>query len=128
EGDRFTAVDEAVVVGEGDVHHRPDDHLAVDGDGSILDGVQAEDAGLGRVDDGGGQQRAVDAAVGNGERTAFELVQFELVVLGAFGKIGDRQFDLGERHAVGVAEDGDDQPAAAADGDADVVVVPVDDL
>ena len=41
----------AVIVGQCQVHHRPDDDLAVDHDRSILDLVHAEDAGLRRVED-----------------------------------------------------------------------------
>jgi hypothetical protein len=49
EGDGLPAVDEAVVVAEGEVHHRADDDLAVDGDGALVDGVQAEDGALRRL-------------------------------------------------------------------------------
>jgi len=41
EGDGFLAIDEAVVVAEGEIHHRADDDLAVEGDGALLDGVTA---------------------------------------------------------------------------------------
>src|SRR5688572_3034034 len=45
----FAAVDDAVVVGERDVHHRPDLHLTVDGNRTVLNLVQAENADLWRV-------------------------------------------------------------------------------
>jgi hypothetical protein len=48
EGDGLLAVDEAVVVAEGEIHHRADDDLAVDGDRALVDGVQAEDGALRR--------------------------------------------------------------------------------
>ena len=56
EQDGFAAVDEAMVVGEGEVHHRSDHDLAVAGHGTVLDGMKSEDSALGRVDDRGGQQ------------------------------------------------------------------------
>ena len=112
-----------MIVGEGDVHHRADDDLAVAGDRAVLDGVQAEDAALRRVDDRRREQRAVDAAVGDGERAALQLVEADLVFAGAAGEVGDRLFDLGEAHELGVAQDRHDEALAAADGDADVVVV-----
>ena len=80
--DRFAAVDEAVVVGQRDVHHRADDDLAVAGDRAVLDGVQAEDAALRRIDDRRREQRAVDAAVGDRERAALQLLELELVLAG----------------------------------------------
>ena len=52
----------------------------------------------------------------------------ELAVASALAEVGDRQLDLGEAHAVGVAQHRHDQPLAAADGDADVEVVVVDDV
>ncbi len=70
EGDGFLAVDQAVVVAEGEIHHRADDDLAVEGDRALLDGVHAEDAALGRIEDRGAEQRAVGAAVGDGEHAA----------------------------------------------------------
>ena len=42
-GDGFSAVDEPVVVRHRDVHHRPDDHLPLDGDGPREDAMHAED-------------------------------------------------------------------------------------
>ena len=63
EGYRFAAVDEAVVVGEGDVHHRADLDPVADGDRPPRDLVHAEDAGLRRVEDRRRHQRAVDAAI-----------------------------------------------------------------
>ena len=52
----FAAVDDAVVVGEGDLHHWSDDDLAFAGDGAVLDAVHAEHAALGWIDDGRGKQ------------------------------------------------------------------------
>jgi hypothetical protein len=82
EGDGFAAVEDAVVVGQGEVHHGADLDLAVDGDGLVLDGVQAEDGGLGQVDDGSAHEGAEDAAVGDGEGAAGHVFDGELVVTG----------------------------------------------
>jgi hypothetical protein len=74
EGYRFAAVDDAVVVGEGDVHHRPDLDLVADGDRAPGDLVHAEDAGLRRVEDRRRRQRAVDAAIDDREGAAGEIL------------------------------------------------------
>src|SRR5262245_4723414 len=42
EADRLAAVDQAVVVGQRQVHHRTDDDLVLDDDGALLDGVHAQ--------------------------------------------------------------------------------------
>lgn len=69
-----------MVVREGEVHHRPDLDLAVDGDRLLLDGVQAEHGGLREVDDGRAHERAEDAAVADGEGAAGHVLDGELVV------------------------------------------------
>ena len=99
EADGLAAVDDAVVVGEGQVHHRPDDDLVVDGDRPLLDRVHAEDAALRRVEDRRREQRAEDAAVGDRERAALEVVDGDRALAGLVGERGDRLLDLGEASA-----------------------------
>ena len=70
EGDGLFAVDQPVVVGEGEIHHRPDFHLAIDGDRTRLDRVHAEDGGLRGIENGSRHHRAVNPAVGDGEDPA----------------------------------------------------------
>src|SRR5689334_548959 len=67
---RLAAIDDAVVVAEGEVHHRPNHDLAVDGDWALLNFVHAEDANLGWAEDRRRQQRPENAAVGYRERAA----------------------------------------------------------
>ena len=73
------AVDDAVVVGQRQVHHRPDgDRLAevgvVDHDRPLDDRAGAEDADLRLVDDRGVEQGAAAAGVGEREGAAAEFV------------------------------------------------------
>src|SRR5699024_10051979 len=65
---RILAVDDAVVVGNCDVHHRSNLHLAVHDHRAFLNLVHAEDRTLRRVDDRRGEQRAEHAAVRDGKR------------------------------------------------------------
>src|SRR6185436_802781 len=83
---RLGPVDEPVVVGESEVHHRADSDLSRIlrvFDRAVLDGVHAEDAGLGRVEDRRGHERPVDAAVGDGEGAALEVAEGQPAVAGA---------------------------------------------
>src|SRR5207247_7688875 len=82
EWDGLAAVDDAVVVGQGQVHHGSNHDLTVDGDWSLQDAVHAQDANLRQAQDGRRQQRAVDAAVGNGERAAAQVFKRERVRAG----------------------------------------------
>ena len=44
EQDRFATIHEAVIISQRQIHHRADHHLAADGDGPVLDRVQAENS------------------------------------------------------------------------------------
>ncbi len=59
---------------------------------------------------------------------ATQLVELELPVPGAFAEVADRTLDLGEAHLLDVSHDRYDQPVRAADGDAHVDKVLVDDF
>src|ERR1019366_4630011 len=64
EDDGLLAIDDAAVVAEGHEHHGPDNDLAVDGDGPLVNRMHAENGSLRRIDDRRGQQRTEGAAVG----------------------------------------------------------------
>ena len=57
-----------------------------------------------------------------------QVVHGELAVAGLLAERADGLLDLGEAELVGVAHDRNHQTALGADGDADVVVVLVDDV
>ena len=128
EGDGFLAIDEPVVVAHGEVHHGADFDLAIDGDGTLLDGVHAEDSALWRIEDGRAEETAVDAAVGDGEDTALEVFDGDFAVAGLDGVVGEVFFGLAEGFLIAVAEDWDDEAFFGADGDADVEVIIEDDV
>ena len=65
EGHGLSAVNQTVIVGQREVHHRPGLDLAVLGDhGAHLSRVHAQNGALGWVDDGGAEQRAEHTTVG----------------------------------------------------------------
>ncbi len=128
EGDRFATIDDAVVVGHGQVHHRAHRDFTVDDHRALLDGVHAQHAGLRRVDDRGGKQRAKDTTVGDGERAAGEFVHRQLVIPGLDREHTDLLFDVGKAHGFGIAQDRHHQATATADGHTNVAVILVDDL
>src|SRR6266446_4319797 len=100
---RVLAIDDAVIVGQRQIHHRAYLDLAADRDRAILNLVHAEDAGLRRVQDRGRHQRAVDSAIGDGEGAALHLLDLELALARAPAEIGDALFDLGNRLLVAIA-------------------------
>ena len=124
----FAAIDNAVVVGQGEVHHRTDHNLSLDGHRTIFDRMKSEHTALRRIHDRRGKHRPVDAAIADGKCAALKFVDLELVLLRAFGKIGDGLLDFRKAHVFGIAQNGNDQSLATADGDTDVVVVAIDDV
>ena len=81
-----------------------------------------------RIQDRRRQQRPVHATVRDREGAALHLLDGELAVSGAPAEVGDRLLYLGELHAVRLAHHRHDEALLGADGDADVVVVLVDDV
>ena len=71
-----------MIIRQRQIHHRPDLDFAVDGYGFVFDGVQAEDRGLRKVDDGCAHEGAEDAAVADGEGAAGHVFDGEFVVAG----------------------------------------------
>src|SRR5918992_1422366 len=122
------AVHDAVVVGEGEVHHGTGLDLPVHDDGPLLDLVHAKDRHLRRVEDRGRDQRAEDAAVGDRERPALQVLQGQLALAGLAREVPYRPLDVGEALFVRVAHHGDDEALLGVYGDADVVVVLEDQL
>src|SRR5689334_5180911 len=122
-----SAVDGPVVDGQGQRHGGGDGDLVADHDG-LADGfADGEDGGLRRVDDRGELADPVHAEVADGERAIGELVRGELAGPRPGGEVVCLAGDLGEGFAVGVADDGDDEPVIDGDRDADVdVAVPQD--
>src|SRR5918996_226146 len=114
-----------MVVGQRDVHHRANDDGALVRDRPLLDGVHSQNAALGRINDRRREQGSVDTAVADGESTALKLLEFEFVFLRAPNEVSNSELDLSKAHFVGVAQNRYHQALAAADGNADIVVVSV---
>ena len=117
-----------MVVGQGQIHHRPGDDLAFHHHGPLLNLVHAKDGALGRVEDGCGQQGAEDAAIGDGEGAAGEILETQGALLGLAAELGDALLDVRHAELVAVAQDGHHQAAGTANGNADVVVAVIDNV
>src|SRR5690606_6809373 len=124
----LATVNDAVVVGQGQVVHGADDDLAIFHYRALLRGVDTQDSRLRRVDDGGGQHRTEHTTVGNGERTAGELFERQFAVTGPRAEVSDGLFDVGNGHLVGIAQNRHHQAAWAAHSDTDIKVTVVDDV
>ena len=75
------------------------------------------------IEDGRAEERSVDAAVGNGEDTALQVLDGDGAVAGFFRVEGEVLLEFGERLAVGIADDRNNESAFRADGDTDVIKV-----
>src|SRR5205807_688842 len=128
EGHRFAAIDDAMVVGERDVHHGPNDDVALAGNGAFLNGVHAENSALRRIDDGCREQGTVNAAVADGKGAAAEILRAELVLFGATPKITNRALDFGEAQALGIPQNWNDQAFTSTNRHANVEIIAIDDI
>ena len=117
-----------MVVSQREIHHRPDDHLLVECYRALLDGVHPEDATLRRVQDRSRHHRAENAAVGDAEGSAGQVVQVDVAGARLFRIGDDRLFDFRKRQVVGVAHDRDDESLFGRDGHADVLPVVLHDV
>ena len=115
-----------MVVGQGDVHHWSAFHLTVNGDGSLLNTVQAENGGLWGVDDWGTEQGTEDTTVGDGEGTAGHVLQGQLTVSGLVAQVDDLVFDFKQGQGLCVSDNRGHQTLWRGDGDGEIHVVSVD--
>ncbi|GIX66211.1 RNA pseudouridine synthase superfamily protein [Babesia caballi] len=125
---RLPPVDEAVVVGERQVHDGPDHHGVVAHDAALEDGVHAQDRGLRRVDDGRAQQAAVDPAVGDGEGPAGHVGQRQLAFARQRRRVDQLLLQLRPGLALAVADHRDHEAGGRGHGDGDVHEVLGDDF
>ena len=117
-----------MIVAKRHIHHRADDHLAIYGDGAVFNAVQAEHGALRRIDDWGGHQAAKYAAVADGKGAALHIRHGHGAGLCLCAKFADGFFDLGKAHAIGAANNRNDQAIRCADGNRNVEIVEIDDL
>jgi len=87
EEDSLSAVDDAMVIGQGDVHDWTSLNLAASDNGAHLGGVHAEDSGLRHVDDRSSHHGAEDATVGDGEGATGKVFQSNLAVTSLQGQV-----------------------------------------
>ena len=97
---RFAAVDQAVIVAQGEVHHGADHDLIVHDDGPFLNAVHPQNRGLRRVENRRAEHRAEDAAVGDGEGSAHHVGGCDLAFAGLLRDDADFLFDFGETELV----------------------------
>ena len=86
EADSFSAIDNAVVIAQGGVHHWANDDFTVDGNRALLNAMHAKDAGLRWVEDWCRKQAAVGATIRDGEGAAGQVIKANFAVAGFLGK------------------------------------------
>ena len=123
------AVDEPVVVGEREVHQRPDrDHvlaeLVLDDPGALDERVGAEDPDLRLADDRRAVEGAEAARVRDRERAALDVVGEQLLRAGAGRDVGDRAGRPEQVEVLRVLDHRHDQALAVLERDGDAEVDP----
>ncbi len=123
----YCAVDDAVVVAEGQVDDAADGDgivavLVGDDEGLLGDSADAHNGGVGLIDDGESEDGSKLTGVGDGEGCTFDVGGQELLGASALAEIGDSALEAEEVEFVGSFENGDDEAPVEGDGDAGVDV------
>ena len=92
---RVGAVDDAVVIGEGERQHLARLELPIDKPGFHGRAADAQDGHLGPQHDGGEPHAADAPLVGDAEAAALQLGGLDLLVAGSFGQVDDLDGQLG---------------------------------
>ncbi len=117
-----------MIVSQCDVHHRSRKDLVADDHRSLLDRVHAENGALRRVQDRRRHHRTENSTVRNRERTPGKLVHADRAILRFHRQNAKLALEVGEAHLIDVAQHRHHQAAFGRYGDADVVVVVIDDV
>ena len=126
EQDGLTAIDDAMIVGESDVHYGAGNDLRALDDWAQFGGVHTEDSALGHVDDRGTHHAAEDATVGDGESAARKVLKRDLAITSLGSEATETLFKVSEAIVLAVAEDGNDEAGRSGHSGADVDKVAVD--
>src|SRR5215210_4705673 len=115
-----SAVEDAVVEGDLEVHHAADGDGVFYHDGAFDDGFRGEDRRLRVIDDGRRDHAAEGAGVVDGEGSVRDVCGAELAAAGAPHQVIDLAGEPEDVQLVGIGNNGDDQGVFEVDGHADV--------
>ena len=83
----LSAVNESVIIGEGEVHHGTRHNLSVTHHRAVHNIVHPQNGGLRRVQDGGAHHRAKHAPVRNGEGPACHVFHGDFTLFARIGQL-----------------------------------------
>src|SRR5438067_8421991 len=118
---RFLSIYRPVIVAEREIHHRANHDLVFDRHRAFLDRVHPENPALGRIQDRGAEQRAVNSAIRNRERAALQILDLHFPFARFRGVIRDVALEFREALLVGIAHHRNNEAALRPNRDADVV-------
>lgn len=76
----FSSIKKAMIVGQCEVHHGPDDDLTVYDDWLVLDSVETKNSGLRKVDNWSAHERTKNTSVRDGKGSTSHVLNSELIV------------------------------------------------
>ena len=102
--------------------------MIVDYHRSFFDFVHSQNSALRGVQNGGAQQRSVNAAVADGKRSAFQVRDFKAIFINFFDEINDGLLQFGKTQPIGMPNDRNYQAALGPDRHPDMVIVVFDNI
>ena len=128
EQDGLTTVNDAMVVGQGNVHDRASNDRRTLNDGAQLGCMHTENGALRHVHDGCAHHAAEDATVSDGEGTAREILKRNLAIASLSSEFAKTPLEVMESEFLNVAENGNNKAGRSGYGGADVDEITVDHL
>src|SRR5262249_1861522 len=121
-------IDGAVIVTKREIHHRADFHLAINRHGTRHDFVHPKNSALWWVQNRRGEERAVNAAVCNGECAALKVFKLQFSFTRSSRVTGNVALQIGKTFLVRVAHDRHHKSALRPNRYADVVEVILNEI
>ena len=112
-----------MIVGESQIHHGTDLDLISDRDRALLNRVHAEDGGLGRIQNRGGENRAIDATIRYGEDAAEQVGEGEFSFSGSGGDGCEGFFHSCEVELIAIPKNGNHQTSVGPHRHTDIEIV-----
>jgi len=105
EEDSLSSVNNAMVIGKGDVHDGSCHDCAANNDWADLRCVEAEDCALWHVHDRGTHHGSEDTSISNGESSSGQVFEGDLAVASSGCQVCEAVLKVGEAHVLGVSND-----------------------
>merc|ERR1719158_972464 len=117
-----------MIVGEGDVHHGPNNHVPVPHNWPLEYAVHPKDGRLRGVDDRSPEEGTENSAIADRESSSIHVFNSQFIVLGLLPERSNSFLNVSVVHVRNVSKDGNNQALRCGYGNGNIYKVPVNDF